>query len=181
MHRDIESILYSEDTFKERIAQMGQQITADYQGADLVVVGLLKGAFVFMADLVRAIDLPLEVDFMVVSSYGSGTESSGELSIAKDLSTPVEGRDVLIIDDILDTGLTLSLLSEQLKARGAASVRSAVLLDKKARRKHPVDCSYVGFFCPDEFIVGYGLDYAQAYRALPYVGVLKPEVYENKA
>ncbi|MGN0262400.1 MAG: hypoxanthine phosphoribosyltransferase [Eggerthellaceae bacterium] len=181
MRQDIESILYDAECIGQRIFQMGTRITCDYQDKDLLLVGVLKGSFVFLADLARAIDLPAEVDFMVVSSYGSGTRSSGMLTIAKDLSVSVEGRHVLIVEDIVDSGLTLSLLTEDLRSRGAASVEVAVLLEKDAPRSHRVDCAYSAFHCPDAFLVGYGLDYAERYRNLPYIGILKPEVYEDRA
>ena len=181
MRQDIESILYDSDCIRDRVLQMGARIARDYRDKDLLLVGVLKGSFVFLADLARSIDLPVEVDFMVVSSYGSGTESSGVLTIAKDLSVPVDGRHVLIVEDIVDSGLTLSLLAEDLRARGAASVQVAVLLEKDVPRSHQVECAYSAFHCPDAFLVGYGLDYAERYRNLPYIGILKPEVYEDRA
>ena len=178
MRQDIESILYDAECIHDRVLQVGTRITRDYQDKDLLLVGVLKGSFVFLADLARSIDLPVEVDFMVVSSYGSGTESSGVLTIAKDLSVPVDGRHVLIVEDIVDSGLTLSLLAEDLRSRGAASVQVAVLLEKDVPRSHQVECAYSAFHCPDAFLVGYGLDYAERYRNLPYIGVLKEEVYK---
>ena len=181
MRQDIESILYDSDCIRDRVLQMGARIARDYRDKDLLLVGVLKGSFVFLADLARSIDLPVEVDFMVVSSYGSGTESSGVLTIAKDLSVPVDGRHVLIVEDIVDSGLTLSLLAEDLRSRGAASVQVAVLLEKDVPRSHQVECAYSAFHCPDAFLVGYGLDYAERYRNLPYIGILKPEVYEDRA
>ena len=181
MRQDIESILYDSDCIRDRVVQMGARIARDYRDKDLLLVGVLKGSFVFLADLARSIDLPVEVDFMVVSSYGSGTESSGVLTIAKDLSVPVDGRHVLIVEDIVDSGLTLSLLAEDLRSRGAASVQVAVLLEKDVPRSHQVECAYSAFHCPDAFLVGYGLDYAERYRNLPYIGILKPEVYEDRA
>lgn len=181
MHQDIESILYDAECIGERISQLGARIACDYQGKDLLLVGVLKGSFVFLADLARAIDLPVEVDFTVVSSYGSGTRSSGVLEVSKDLSVSVEGRHALIVEDIVDSGLTLSLLTEDLRSRGAASVQVAVLLEKDVPRNHRVDCAYSAFHCPDAFLVGYGLDYAERYRNLPYIGILKPEVYEDRA
>lgn len=181
MRQDIESILYDAERINDRVLQMGARIACDYRDKDLLLVGVLKGSFVFLADLARSIDLPVEVDFMVVSSYGSGTESSGVLTIAKDLSAPVEGRHVLIVEDIVDSGLTLSLLAEDLCSRGAASVQVAVLLEKDVPRSHQVECAYSAFHCPDAFLVGYGLDYAERYRNLPYIGILKPEVYEDRA
>lgn len=181
MRQDIESVLYDARQIAQAVSRMGGEITRDYRGKDLLVVGILKGSFVFMADLVRCIELPLETDFMVVSSYGTGTKSSGKLTVSKDLSVPVEGRHVLVVEDIVDSGLTLSLLLDDLRSRGAASVRSAVFIDKEIRRTCQVDCAYSGLKAPDAFIVGYGLDYAEAYRNLPYIGILKPEVYENRA
>lgn len=181
MRQDIESILYDAECIHDRVLRMGARIARDYQDKDLLLVGVLKGSFVFLADLARSIDLPVEVDFMVVSSYGSGTESSGVLTIAKDLSALVEGRHVLIVEDIVDSGLTLSLLAEDLRSRGAASVQVAVLLEKDVPRSHQVECAYSAFHCPDAFLVGYGLDYAERYRNLPYIGILKPEVYEDRA
>ena len=181
MRQDIESILYDSDCIRDRVFQMGARIARDYRDKDLLLVGVLKGSFVFLADLARSIDLPVEVDFMVVSSYGSGTESSGVLTISKDLSVSVEGRHVLIVEDIVDSGLTLSLLTEDLRSRGAASVEIAVLLEKDVPRSHQVECAYSAFHCPDAFLVGYGLDYAERYRNLPYIGILKPEVYEDRA
>lgn len=181
MRQDIESILYDARCINDRVLQMGARIACDYRDKDLLLVGVLKGSFVFLADLARSIDLPVEVDFMVVSSYGSGTESSGVLTIAKDLSVPVDGRHVLIVEDIVDSGLTLSLLAEDLRSRGAASVQVAVLLEKDVPRSHQVECAYSAFHCPDAFLVGYGLDYAERYRNLPYIGILKPEVYEDRA
>ena len=181
MRQDIESILYDAECIHDRVLQVGIRITRDYQDKDLLLVGVLKGSFVFLADLARSIDLPVEVDFMVVSSYGSGTESSGVLTIAKDLSVPVDSRHVLIVEDIVDSGLTLSLLAEDLRSRGAASVQVAVLLEKDVPRSHQVECAYSAFHCPDAFLVGYGLDYAERYRNLPYIGILKPEVYEDRA
>lgn len=177
MHQDVEQILYSEETLRERVAQLGAQITRDYAGKDLVLASVLRGSYIFMADLTRAIDLPLTVDFMAVSSYGSGTVSSGQVEIKKDLSDPIEGKDLLIVEDILDTGNTLYYLLEVLKARRPASIRICTLMDKPDRRVRPIYAEYIGFTIPDAFVVGYGLDYDEKYRNLPYVGVLKPSVY----
>ena len=177
MHQDLKSILFSEADLQERIVQMGEQISADYAGEFLVFLCVLRGAAIFAADLARAISLPMEMDFVVISSYGNAASSSGELKLQKDLSCNVEGRHVLVVEDILDSGLTLSWLSSVLEERGAASVATAVLLRKERPDQIALNCRYEGFACPDEFIVGYGLDYAQRYRNLPYIGALKPEIY----
>ena len=177
MHNDIEQVLFTERKLKNRVKKLGEQITADYQGKDLVVISVLRGSYIFMADLTRCIDVPCTVDFMAVSSYGKGTTSSGQVNIIKDLSDSVEGKDVLVVEDILDTGNTLSYLLEILKARNVASLKLCTLLDKPDRRKKPIKADYTGFTIPDAFVVGYGLDYAEKYRNLPYIGVLKPEVY----
>ncbi|MDD6160580.1 MAG: hypoxanthine phosphoribosyltransferase [Oscillospiraceae bacterium] len=177
MHQDIESILFSEETLKARVAQLGAQITADYRGKDLVAACILRGSYIFMADLTRAIDLPLTVDFMAVSSYGAGTSSSGQVEIRKDLSDPIEGKDLLIVEDILDSGNTLFYLRDVLAARKPASIKICTLMDKPDRRTKPIHADYVGFTIPDAFVVGYGLDYAEKYRNLPYVGIVKPSVY----
>lgn len=179
MHNDIEQVLFTERKLKNRVKKLGEQITADYQGKDLVVISVLRGSYIFMADLTRCIDLPCTVDFMAVSSYGKGTTSSGQVNIIKDLSDSVEGKDVLVVEDILDTGNTLSYLLEILKARNVASLKLCTLLDKPDRRKKPIKADYTGFTIPDAFVVGYGLDYAEKYRNLPYIGVLKPEVYTS--
>ena len=177
MEKDIEKVLYSERKLARRVKELGAEITRDYAGKKPVVVSILRGSYVFMADLTRAIDLPLTVDFMAVSSYGKGTVSSGQVQIIKDLSDHVEGKDVLIVEDILDSGNTLYYLLEMLQARRPASIRLCVLLDKPERRTQDIRADYVGFTIPDAFIVGYGLDYAEKYRNLPYIGILKPEVY----
>ena len=169
---------FTEEELKTRVAELGARITADYQGKAPVIISVLRGSYIFMADLTRAIDLPCTVDFMAVSSYGSGTTSSGQVNIIKDLSDSVEGKDVLVVEDILDTGNTLSYLLEILRARNVASIRLCTLLDKPDRRKKPITAAYTGFTIPDAFVVGYGLDYDEQYRALPYVGILKREVYE---
>ena len=178
MHQDVSKILYTQDQIAARVAQLGQRISDDYGQQGVLLVSVLKGSFVFAADLARALTIPCQVDFMAVSSYGSAAVSSGELRIQKDLSLPVEGRHVLVVEDILDSGFTLSELVPLLQSRGAASVRVAAFLKKEGAQKYQVPCEYVGFSCPDEFVVGYGLDYAENYRGLPYVGVLKPSVYE---
>lgn len=177
MHEDIDKILFTEDDLRARVSEMGHQITADHQGESLLVVSVLRGAAIFMVDLVRNITLPLEMDYMAISSYGNGVKSSGIVRILKDLSSSVEGRHVLIAEDILDSGLTLSYLMRNLESRNPASIEVATLLRKKTRAQADIDCRYVGFECPDEFIVGYGLDYAERYRNLPYIGVLKKSVY----
>lgn len=177
MNDDILKILISQDEIKEKVKELGQLITKDYKDKDLMVIGILKGCVVFLSDLIREINLPLTMDFMVVSSYGSSTKSSGVVRIVKDLEKDIAGKDILIIEDIVDTGLTLSYLVEYLKSRNASSVKICTLLEKPDRRKAEVDLEYVGFHIPDEFVVGYGLDYAELYRNLPFVCVLKPEVY----
>ena len=180
MEKDIRNIMISEEEIAKRVKEMGKQLTEEYRGKDLLIVGILKGCMLFLSDLVRAIDLPLTMDFMVVSSYGTATKSSGVVRIIKDLEKEIEGKDVLIVEDIVDTGLTLSYLIENLKTRNPKSVKVCSLLDKPDRRKAQVDIEYVGFTIPDEFVVGYGLDYAEVYRNLPFVCVLKPEVYSDK-
>lgn len=177
MHPDVEEILFSEEELSERVKVLGEQISRDYAGKQILCVGVLKGCFVFMADLVRSLDLNCDIDFMAVSSYGSGTVTSGAVKITKDLSRSIEGRDVLIIEDILDSGVTLSYLRGFLEQRKPASIKICTLFDKPARRKANISADYVGFLCPDAFIVGYGLDYDEKYRNLPYIGVLKPEIY----
>lgn len=177
MHEHVESILYSEEQLRQRVKELGAQITADYAGKEPVLASVLRGSYIFMADLTRAIDLPVTVDFMAVSSYGAGTKSSGQVEIKKDLSDSIEGRDLIIVEDILDSGNTLFYLMEILKARKPASIRICTLMDKPERRTQPITADYVGFEIPDAFVVGYGLDYAEKYRNLPYVGILKPSVY----
>ncbi|MBX7063029.1 MAG: hypoxanthine phosphoribosyltransferase [Acidobacteria bacterium] len=168
------SILYSADDIKTRIADLGRQITADYQGGDLVLVGVLKGSCVFMADLMRAIDLPMKIDFMSVSSYKDGTVSTGDVEILKDLSNPIRGKDVLVVEDIIDTGLTLTRLLDILGSRGANSIKLASFLDKpEPRINKELKLDYTGFVIPNEFVVGYGLDAAGRYRNLPFIGVVK--------
>lgn len=179
MEQDIEKVLYSQEALAKRVAELGEQITKDYAGEKLLVIGILKGSNMFMSDLVRHIRLPLKLDFMVVSSYGDATESSGVVRIIKDLEQSVEDYHLLIIEDIIDSGLTLSYLKENLMTRKPKSIEICTLLDKPSRRKQNVDVKYVGYEVPDEFIVGYGIDYAEYYRNLPYVGVLKRCVYEK--
>ena len=177
MHKDVKEILFSEEQLKERVAQIAAQIDRDYAGKELMLVSVLRGSFIFMADLVRAITVPCKVDFMAVSSYGSGTVSSGQVQITKDLSEDITGRHLLVVEDILDSGNTLSYLLEVLRARKPASIRLCTLLDKPERRVKPVHLDYTGFTIPDAFVVGYGLDYDEYYRNLPYIGVLRPSVY----
>ena len=177
MHKDVKEILFSEEQLKERVAQIAAQIDRDYAGKELMLVSVLRGSFIFMADLVRAITVPCTVDFMAVSSYGAGTVSSGQVQITKDLSEDITGRHLLVVEDILDSGNTLSYLLEVLRARKPASIRLCTLLDKPERRVKPVQLDYTGFTIPDAFVVGYGLDYDEHYRNLPYIGVLRPSVY----
>ena len=177
MHKDVKEILFSEEQLKERVAQIAAQIDRDYAGKELMLVSVLRGSFIFMADLVRAITVPCRVDFMAVSSYGSGTVSSGQVQITKDLSEDITGRHLLVVEDILDSGNTLSYLLEVLRARKPASIRLCTLLDKPERRVKSVHLDYTGFTIPDAFVVGYGLDYDEYYRNLPYIGVLRPSVY----
>lgn len=175
MKDDIKEILFKEKEILNKVEELGKQISDDYRGKELVLIGVLKGAFVFMADLARSIDIPLEIDFMAVSSYGSSTKSSGVVRILKDLERPIEGKHILIAEDIIDTGLTLSYLVSNLKSRGAASVSICTLLDKPERRTIDMDLKYKGFNIPDEFVVGYGIDYAEKYRNLKDICILKSE------
>ena len=177
MHKDIKTVLADEEQIRGRVAALGAQISADYAGKEPLFVGVLKGCFMFMADLMRACDVNCTVDFMVVSSYGAGTSSTGAVKIVKDLSDDIEGRDVIIVEDILDSGNTLHYLLDYLGVRKPASIRIVTLLDKPDRRTADVRADYIGFTIPDAFVVGYGLDYDQRYRNLPFIGVLKPEVY----
>lgn len=177
MKEDVLRVLLSEDEIREKVRELGGKVTADYKNSNLMLVTVLKGAVVFLADLMRQIDVPAEIDFMVVSSYGSGVKSSGVVKIVKDLDVPLAGKDILIVEDILDSGLTLSYIKELLESRGPRSIRIATLLDKPSRRKVDLQADYIGFSVPDEFVIGYGLDYDEKYRNLPYIGILKPEVY----
>ncbi len=179
MRDDISHILISEADLQKRVAELGRQISADYAGKAPLLVSVLRGSFIFMADLTRHIQPFCQVDFMAVSSYGSGTMSSGQVNIVKDLTDSIEGKDIIVIEDILDSGNTLSYLFQLLKARNPASLRLCTLLDKPSRRTKPIQADYVGFTVPDEFVVGYGLDYDELYRNLPYIGVLKPQVYQK--
>ena len=180
MHDDIEEILLQADIIQAKVAELGKLITADYRGKNLLLLGTLKGAVPFIADLARAIDLPLEIDYMAVSSYGNSTESSGVVRILKDLEGPVQQKNVLIVEDIVDSGQTLHYLMDVLRQRRPLSLRVCTLLDKGRERVKPVELDYTGFQIPDRFVVGYGLDYAQLYRNLPYIGILKPSVYEDQ-
>ena len=179
MEQDVEQILLSEEAITRRVAELGAQISLDYAGKELMLVCILKGANIFMADLVRQITLPLSYDFVAVSSYGADTKSSGVVRILKDLDESVESKHVLIVEDIVDTGLTLRLsyLLENLRSRRAASVKICTLLDKPSRRRVDVPVDYFGFKVEDRFVIGYGMDYAGKYRNLPYIGILKPEIY----
>ena len=176
-HGDLTSVLITEDELKARILQMGADIARDYADKNPLFIGVLKGAVYFMTDLTRSVDCPLTLDFMAVSSYGDAHKSSGVVRIIKDLNEPVTDRHVIILEDILDTGLTLKYLARNFHGRGAASVAIATLLLKEGTQAVPLDVQYVGFTIPDAFVVGYGLDYAQQYRNLPYIGVLKPALY----
>jgi hypoxanthine phosphoribosyltransferase len=177
MDADVEEVLLSGEQIQARVAELGAQLAADYEGREPVLVSVLKGSIVFLADLVRAIPIPLSIDLMEVSSYGTSTESSGQVRILKDLSTSIEGREVLVVEDIIDTGLTLNYLLRYLHDKGPASIRICCLLDKPARRLAPIEIDYRGFTIPDRFVIGYGLDYGERYRNLPYIGVLRPSVY----
>ncbi|MDQ3991440.1 MAG: hypoxanthine phosphoribosyltransferase [Actinomycetota bacterium] len=179
--RDIERVLITGEEIQAKLAEMGKRITEDYEGRDLLLVGVLKGAFVVMADLARHIHLPLRFDFMAVSSYGSATKTSGVVRILKDLDHEVQGRDVLLVEDIIDSGLTLGYLLKNIRTRRPASLEVAALLHKKGVQQVPLDIRYPGFEIAPEFVVGYGLDFAERYRNLPYVGTLKPEAYQGES
>ena len=177
MRADIAEILYTEEQLAEIVKNIGRRISEDYKDKNLFMVSVLKGSLIFMADLMRAVDIPCSIDFLSVSSYGSGTSTSGAVRILKDLDSSMEGKDLLVVEDILDSGMTLSFLLKNLSARKPNSIRLCTLLDKPERRKGDIFPDYVGAVVPDKFIVGYGLDYAEKYRNLPYIGVLKPEIY----
>lgn len=177
MEQDILEVLFSEEELDKRVSEIAAEINRDYAGKNLILVSVLRGSFVFMADLVRKIELPCLIDFMSVSSYGKGSTSSGQVQITKDLSEDISGMDVIVVEDILDSGNTLSYLLRLLEQRHPASIRLCTLLDKPERRVKPVEVHYSGFTIPDAFVVGYGLDYAEKYRNLPYIGILKPEIY----
>ena len=179
MHNDIERILISEEEIKAKIAELGKQLTADYAGKDPIFIGILRGVVVFFSDMIRAIDTPCRIDFMAVSSYGAATESSGRIIVKKDFDLDISGRHVVILEDIIDSGLTLKYVMAYMQSKNPASLKVCTLLDKPDRRKVDVQADYVGFTVPNEFVVGYGLDYNDYYRNLPYVGILKPEVYQK--
>jgi hypoxanthine phosphoribosyltransferase len=172
----VEEILIDDDALQRRIVELGEEVSADYGGRDLLLVGVLKGAVFFMADLMRQISVPCEIDFMAISSYGAATDSSGVVRILKDLDINIEGRHVLIVEDIIDSGLTLSYLVRTLEAREPATLEVCALMTKPERREIDVDVRYVGFEIPNRFVIGYGLDFAERYRNLPYVGVLNPQL-----
>lgn len=183
MHKDIQEVLFTEEQIAQRVEELGEQITRDYasvveeSGKGIILISVLRGAAIFMADLARKIELPVEMDYMAISSYGNGAKSSGVVRILKDLSSEIEGRHVIIAEDILDSGLTLNYLMKNLSSRHPASIGVVTLLRKITLQQAKIDCKYVGFECPDEFIVGYGLDFSEMYRNLPYIGVLKKEIY----
>ena len=179
MLNDIEKVLVSEEEISSMVKELGKRISEDYKGKNLLLVSVLKGAVVFMADIMRAITIPCEIDFMSVSSYGAGIKSSGVIKIEKDLGQPIENYDVLIVEDILDSGRSLNYIIEMLTLRNPKSIEICTLFDKPSRRQVEVNAKYIGITVPDEFIVGYGLDYASKYRNLPFVGVLKPEIYNK--
>ena len=179
MVNDIREVLLTKEEIEEVVKELGKKITEDYKGKNLFFITVLKGAVVFLGDLMRAIEMPCEIEFMVLSSYGSGTTSTGSVKIVKDIDLPLEGKDVLIVEDILDTGFTLSFLYKLLEERKPNSIEICTLLDKPDRRKVEINAKYTGRKIPDEFVVGYGLDYDEKYRNLPFIGVLKPEVYSN--
>ena len=177
MDADVEEILLTGEQVQSRVKELGAQLAGDYRDRDPVLVSVLKGSIIFLADLVRAMPIPLSIDLMEVSSYGASTESSGQVRILKDLSTSIEGRDVIVVEDIIDTGLTLNYLLRYLHDKGPASMRICCLLDKPARRLAPIEIDYRGFTIADRFVIGYGLDYGERYRNLPFIGVLRPSVY----
>jgi hypoxanthine phosphoribosyltransferase len=174
---DVEEVLLSGEQVQARVAELGAQLATDYAGRDPVLISVLKGSIIFLADLVRAMPIPLSIDLMEVSSYGASTESSGQVRILKDLSTSIAGREVIVVEDIIDTGLTLNYLLRYLHDRGPASIKICCLLDKPARRLAEIEIDYRGFTIADRFVIGYGLDYGERYRNLPYIGVLRPSVY----
>ena len=177
IHDDVEEILLTGEQIRTRVAELGRQLAVDYRDRDPVLVSVLKGSIILLADLLREMEVPLSIDLMEVSSYGASTESSGQVRILKDLSKPIEGRHVLVVEDIIDTGLTLNYLLKYLADKGPASVRVVCLLDKPARRLAEIPIDYRGFTIPDRFVIGYGLDFDERYRNLPYIGVLRPSVY----
>lgn len=177
LKEDVAEVLISEEEIKAKVKELAQKISEDYEGQELLLVCILKGGTVFLADLMREMEIPVEVDFMAISSYGDGTVSSGVVRILMDLETNIEGKNVLIVEDIIDTGRTIDYISEMLRSRDPASLRICTLLDKRARREVEVPLHYIGFQIPDKFVIGYGLDYGQIYRNLPFIGVLKAELY----
>ncbi len=179
MREDVKEILFNEEDLAKKVKELGAKISKDYEGKDLLVVGVLKGSVLFASDLIKNITIPCEIDFMAVSSYGDSTESSGVVRILKDLDHSIEGKHVLLVEDIVDSGITLSYLLKYLKARRAESIEIVSLLNKPERRTADLEVKYIGFEVPNEFIVGYGIDYAEKYRNLPYVGILKEEVYNK--
>ncbi|HVB61446.1 MAG TPA: hypoxanthine phosphoribosyltransferase [Ktedonobacteraceae bacterium] len=181
MHEDILTILVTEKQLRDKVAELGKRIAQDYRNKNLLLLGTLKGAVPFIGDLARAIDLPLEIDYMAISSYGNRSQSSGVVRIMKDLEGPIDQKDVLIVEDIIDSGHTLHYQMDVLWQRKPMSLRVCTLLDKERERVKPVIPDYVGFRIPDHFVVGYGLDYAQRYRNLPYIGILKPTIYEDES
>lgn len=179
MNNDIQEILLSEDQLKEKISELGRQISEDYKGKDLILLGILKGSVMFMSDLLKSITIPCKMDFMAVSSYGDSTESSGIVKIIKDLDFEIKGKHILIVEDIIDSGITLKYLMKYLGARNPETLEIACLLNKPERRKEDIDVKYLGYDVEDHFLVGYGLDYAECYRNLPYIGILKECVYKK--
>lgn len=177
MLNDMEKVLLSAEEIQEKVKELGAQISKDYEGKNLMLISILKGSIVFMSDLMRAITIHCKIDFMAVSSYGSSTKTSGVVRILKDLDIPLENYDVLIVEDILDSGMTLDYITKILNERHPKSIKICTLLDKPSRRKIDIKADYVGFIVPDEFVVGYGLDYDERYRNVPFVGVLRPEIY----
>lgn len=180
MEHDVEQIIYTQEQIAQRVKEIAAEINRDYAGKPLVLVGVLRGAILFLSDLLREITIPCQVDFLSASSYGFSTQSSGCVRIKTNLSDDPAGKDILIVEDILDTGITLSHIKPMLEEMGANSVRLAALLDKPSRRKVPISLDYCGFVTSNQFLVGYGLDFGEKYRNLPYIGVLKPEIYQDK-
>ncbi len=179
IEKDIKEVFFSEEELAAIVKRLGARISKDYEGKNLLLVSILKGSVIFMADLMRAITVPCEIDFMCVSAYGNRTEASGNVKIIKDLDINLEGKDLLLVEDILDSGVTLSYVRKMLQTRNPSSIKICTLFDKPERRKADIYADYSGTQVPNEFVVGYGLDYAEKYRNLPYLGVLKPEIYEN--
>ena len=179
MLQDLKEVLFSEEVINNKIKELATRISEDYKGKNLLVVGVLKGSVIFAAELIKNISIPCEIDFMAVSSYGTSSETTGVVRILKDLDHEISGKDIIIVEDIVDSGVTLDYLLKYLMARNANSVEIVSLLTKPSRRRVDINCKYIGFEAPDEFIVGYGLDYAEKYRNLPFVGILKREVYEK--